>query len=213
MVNALRYGAPFHNEYASLGARFVVPTTGFLGLLASPARGLAWTFPAIWLVPLGLRHLWRLEDRRSGAGALGGFSFVLLLVTGSWHSWFGDVCWGPRFMVSALPLLAVAADLRVAVHEPRLCEELGRPARDRHRVVPRGGADGLARANCVLRSALRIERVGVAGQGVTSQWVERPGRRASAQWHYGKRASTASRTSSYANSSSSASPSSSVVRW
>ena len=65
MVNALRYGAPFHNEYASLGARFVVPTTGFLGLLASPARGLAWTFPAIWLVPLGLRHLWRLEDRRS----------------------------------------------------------------------------------------------------------------------------------------------------
>jgi len=26
MVNALRYGAPFHNEYASLGARFVVPT-------------------------------------------------------------------------------------------------------------------------------------------------------------------------------------------
>ena len=75
-----------------------------------------------------------------------------------------------------------STDLRVAVHEPRLCEGLGRPARERHRVVPRGGADGLARANCVLRSALRIERVGVAGQGVTSQWVERPGRPASAQW-------------------------------
>lgn len=65
-----------------------------------------------------------------------------------------------------------STDLRVAVHEPRLCEGLGRPARDRHRVVPRGGADGLARANSVLRSALRIERVGIAGQGVTSQRVE-----------------------------------------
>jgi hypothetical protein len=119
MVNTLRYGAPFHNEYASLGARFVVPTTGVLGLLASPARGLAWTFPAIWLVPLGLRHLWRLEDRRSGAVALGGFSFLLLLVTGSWHSWFGGACWGPRFMVSALPLLAVAAAIGAAALDER----------------------------------------------------------------------------------------------
>jgi hypothetical protein len=189
-VSSCRHGSPGATRESGEGVGLDV---------SGDLAGAAWAAP---LVAAGRQ-----------AVALGGFSFVLLLVTGSWHSWFGDVCWGPRFMVSALPLLAVATDLRVAVHEPRLCEELGRPAGDRHRVVPCCGADGLALSNCVLRSALRIERVGVAGQGVTSQWVERPGWPASAQWHYGKRASTASRTSSYANSSSSASPSSSVVRW
>lgn len=109
LVNDIRYGSPFHNEYQTLGAKFVAPATGIFGLLASPARGLAWAFPAIWLAPLGVRSLWRSVDTRPLAIGWTGYSVALLIVTGSWHSWFGGSCWGPRFMIPALPLLAALA--------------------------------------------------------------------------------------------------------
>ncbi len=108
-VNYARFGAVFHNEYARLGVHFVVPTEGLLGLLVSPARGMLWAFPAIVLVPLGFRALWRRPTERATALALCGFSVALLLIAASWSTWWGGVAWGPRLVVPIIPLLAVMA--------------------------------------------------------------------------------------------------------
>lgn len=107
-----RFGSPFDTgAYAS--QRWTTPLMlGLSGALISPARGLLWSFPAVALVPLGLRHLARSPYRWIGLALLA-LPIAQLLNVSAWWVWFGGWDWGLRLFVPALPLLAVLAAVGV----------------------------------------------------------------------------------------------------
>jgi hypothetical protein len=105
LVNVGRFGSPLN---FGTGSGWATPLpVGLAGSLISPARGMLWAFPAIILVPLGVRTLW--PHHRLTALVLIGLSAALLLNTSLWTWWWGGWNWGLRLFVPALPLLAVLA--------------------------------------------------------------------------------------------------------
>ena len=70
-----------------------------------PARGLIWYSPILLLAIPGAAWFWRY------ARTVLIFSLALfllyLLVYGKWYMWHGGYSWGPRFIVPALPFLAL----------------------------------------------------------------------------------------------------------
>ncbi|MCC7494622.1 MAG: hypothetical protein IT204_19850 [Fimbriimonadaceae bacterium] len=80
---------------------------GLAGQLLSPGRGLLWYAPPVLLVAWGYRRL-RARDPRLAAVLLG-----LVAWQGLFYSlrstWWGNWCWGPRYFVPVLPLLALLA--------------------------------------------------------------------------------------------------------
>jgi hypothetical protein len=105
LVNQGRFGSPFNFGNAS-GWTTPLPT-GLAGSLISPGRGMLWAFPAIILVPLGIRALW--SHHRLTALVLAGLSIALLLNTSLWTWWWGGWNWGLRLFFPAVPLLVVLA--------------------------------------------------------------------------------------------------------
>jgi hypothetical protein len=103
-----RFGSPFDTgAYAT--QRWTTPLMlGLSGALISPARGILWSFPAVVLVPLGLRHLSRSRYRWVGLALLA-LPIAQILNVSAWWIWFGGWDWGLRLFVPALPLLAVLA--------------------------------------------------------------------------------------------------------
>lgn len=87
---------------------FATPTLiGLQGLLLSPGKGLLFYAPVLLLaIPGGARMA-----RRDLACALlfAGVALGALLLHAHWWAWHGDNAWGPRYLVPALPLLALAA--------------------------------------------------------------------------------------------------------
>ena len=107
-LNAARFGSPFATGYEAELDSWTTPwRTGLAGLLVSPGRGLLPYFPAALLALAAPRALAR------GARwpvVLGGACLAaLLLLYGRWHGWDGGWCWGPRFLVPVMPLLALGA--------------------------------------------------------------------------------------------------------
>jgi hypothetical protein len=76
---------------------------GMAGLLVSPGRGLLWYFPGTLLCLWGIVALWR--RNRPVAVLSGSLMLVYLLTYAKWYMWEGGWCWGPRFLVPALPLM------------------------------------------------------------------------------------------------------------
>jgi hypothetical protein len=110
--NAARFGSPFETGYGDKAAAFTNPFwEGFAGLLVSPGRGMLWYFP--WVVPAvwGLHRLAR--QSRAAAVFAGGAFLALLLLYSRWFMWEGGWCFGPRFLVPVMPLLAVPAALAI----------------------------------------------------------------------------------------------------
>ncbi|WP_434004914.1 hypothetical protein [Candidatus Dormibacter sp.] len=102
--NMLRFGAPWRLGYGAQG--FGHPwLTGAWGLLFSPGAGLLWYVPLLVLAVAG----WALACRRMPV--LVGTSAALLVARialyAAWGDWPGLVSWGPRFLVPAMPALAV----------------------------------------------------------------------------------------------------------
>jgi dolichyl-phosphate-mannose-protein mannosyltransferase len=118
VVNDLRYGNPLNFGYGSESWTTPLPI-GLAGALVSPARGLLWSFPAILLVPLGVRALWR-TPHRIFALALVGLAGVELVNTAAWWAWWGGWDWGLRLFVPALTVLAVLAGCGVSALAGRL---------------------------------------------------------------------------------------------
>ncbi|MFT5431608.1 MAG: hypothetical protein ACI9OJ_002305 [Myxococcota bacterium] len=121
--NAVRFGSAFETGYgAEVGAFDTNPITGLGGLLFSAGRGLVWYVP--WSIAglLGLRALFKVD--RSMAVFCGGSMATLMALYSGWHMWEGGWCFGPRFLVPALPLLAVPAALFVYERRERPATQL-----------------------------------------------------------------------------------------
>jgi hypothetical protein len=102
--DTLRYGAPWRTGY--FFATFNHPlVAGLYGLLLSPAAGL---FIYVPLLPIALVGLF-LAIRR--LPLLAATALVLLalriLVYAVWFAWSAYWAWGPRYLVPAMPVLAV----------------------------------------------------------------------------------------------------------
>ena len=100
----VRYGAPWRPGYAF--ATFNHPLlAGLYGLLLSPAAGV---FIYVPLLPLGLLGMW-IAVRHTPV--LGATAFGLLLIRlpfyAIWEAWQAYYVWGPRYLVPAMPVLAI----------------------------------------------------------------------------------------------------------
>jgi hypothetical protein len=115
VYNAARFGNPLETGYGAEVHRWENPfLDGFLGLLVSPGRGFL-LFAPLWILAVAAaRELWRRCPVES-LFALGVFA-SLLVTYAKWHMWEGGWCWGPRYLLPAVPLLGlpVAATLERA---------------------------------------------------------------------------------------------------
>lgn len=79
---------------------------GMAGLLISPSRGLLlftpWTVFALW----GAVRLWR-EERFPWFPYMAAGSAALFVLYGSYDSWAGGYCYGPRLLADLLPFLTL----------------------------------------------------------------------------------------------------------
>ncbi|HEV2476329.1 MAG TPA: hypothetical protein VGX22_07285, partial [Candidatus Dormibacteraeota bacterium] len=102
--DTLRFGAPWSTGYSF--ATFNHPLlAGLYGLLLSPAAGL---FIYVPLLPLALVGLYllalRLPVLAVAASVLLGIRIVLYAM---WFAWAAYWAWGPRYLVAAMPAVAV----------------------------------------------------------------------------------------------------------
>ncbi len=104
--NPMDFGYP---EVAEGGKRlngFQTPfSTGIYGFLLSPGKSIFLYAPPVLLAIGGIRATWK-RDR--GLALLGGLSCLVYLIFYSHYTqWEGGYCYGPRYMVPALMLLAL----------------------------------------------------------------------------------------------------------
>lgn len=106
--NYVRFGHPLDTGLMrDPGIGFDAPLlTGLHGLLLSPGRSLFLFDPVLLASIPALVWLWR-RDRNS-AFLLGGSALLLLIVIAKMRVWDGGESYGPRYLVPAIPLLAVA---------------------------------------------------------------------------------------------------------
>jgi hypothetical protein len=77
------------------------------GITFSPYRGLFFLSPALLLVVPGLMAWWSTRQRRAGWVALMGVIIVLVLFNASSAMWWGGYAVGPRYMLPAVPFMAL----------------------------------------------------------------------------------------------------------
>lgn len=105
LFNWLRFGSVLEVGYQlAQGEGFGGnPVLGIYGVLLSPVRGLLFYSPIAFLGLLALPLLAR-RDRPLALG-VGASVAAFLMGTGSWYAWWGGAAWGPRFLVTVLPLV------------------------------------------------------------------------------------------------------------
>jgi hypothetical protein len=101
--NFIRYGNLGETGYTQ-EILFRKPWVGGFGLLFSPGSGLFIYAPLMVLLFFGLRPAWR-RLPRPYFWLITTICVCYWLFYGSWFSWGGIWTWGPRFLLSILPLL------------------------------------------------------------------------------------------------------------
>ncbi|HVP58593.1 MAG TPA: hypothetical protein VMU02_10885 [bacterium] len=119
VLDLVRFGDLFQTGYhTAFDKGFSVPL--FKGLwwnLASPYRSIFIYAPAVILFAFGFREL--LRKRRAEAWLLVAIIVYVFMVYSGWWAWHGGWCWGPRFLLPAIPLLLLPG-LVAARTRPRL---------------------------------------------------------------------------------------------
>lgn len=105
-VNWWRYGAPFDTGYAN--ATYTHPFfRGLYDLTLGVPHGLVWYAPpaiaGIWAIVRGRRE--RRAERLLGAALL----VSTLVLFARYTDWYGGQTWGPRYLLSVLPIVVVVA--------------------------------------------------------------------------------------------------------
>jgi hypothetical protein len=103
--NWARYGSLWDSGYVESERFDGVWWAGVFGLLVGPGRGLLWYSPALALAAFGVPWFWR--RARVGLYVCAAIVLVYVLLYGKWYMWHGGYSWGPRFLVPALPFLAL----------------------------------------------------------------------------------------------------------
>jgi hypothetical protein len=143
--NAIRFGSPW-NVGEAASAQFGFPIwQGVPNLLFSPAKGLIWYLPLVWLLPLALNSL----RKRDGelAALLGVLFVVTLLFYANVVYWHGDPDWGPRYLFVVVPIFLL-------------------PLGDLLRRVPRMSLLGRGSLAAVILLSLAVQLVAVS----VDQW-------------------------------------------
>lgn len=109
-VDHFVFERPFEASYAGK-ARLDPPvltesyTLALLGIVLSDGKGVLMLSPILWLAVLALPG-WLRHDRAATILLFGPF-VVLTLWFAAFSGWYGGACWGTRYLLPAVPLLAV----------------------------------------------------------------------------------------------------------
>jgi hypothetical protein len=108
VYNAARFGSLLstgHDQNPVQIIRLVHLGQGSFGQSLSTIRGLVWFAPFSLLIPFGIARGWRTQRRwliLTLAQAV-----LIFLFTSSHFTWWGGHAWGPRYLLTAMPLLAL----------------------------------------------------------------------------------------------------------
>lgn len=103
--NWLRFGNMVQSGYEGEG--WTTPfLTGLYGLTFSPNKGVIFYSPLLLLAFVGLINLWQKGFKAEISLFLALFTTQLLIYS-PWWAWEGGWVWGPRFLLSTLPLLSI----------------------------------------------------------------------------------------------------------
>jgi hypothetical protein len=105
----VRFGNPLQTGYG------LVANTGFgnpvllgvAGLVLSPGKSLFVFSPVLLLAVLGFRRF--TMAHRPLAGVVAGSFAVSVLLYAAWDDWAGGWSWGPRFLITVMPILLLPA--------------------------------------------------------------------------------------------------------
>jgi hypothetical protein len=105
-LNQFRYGSLLVSGLASGGPDVLGnPLVGLAGLFLSPGKSIFLYSPLTALGMLGIYRLYGHERRLGQAIVVTGVAYTLLIASLSFYG--GDWCWGPRYFVVILPLVAL----------------------------------------------------------------------------------------------------------
>jgi hypothetical protein len=105
-VNDLRFGHPLATgKGTNHPSAFGNPLLGLPALLVSPGKSILLYSPPIVLALIGVRELLRREHGLALAISLASLAHLAVISSVSFFG--GDWCWGPRYFVPILPLLAL----------------------------------------------------------------------------------------------------------
>ena len=82
--------------------------TGLRGLLFSSGKGVLWHVPLTWLAIASV-FFWRRGKRLPDYLLALGTVLALLLLYSAWSDWAGGRSWGPRFLATVMPAVALMA--------------------------------------------------------------------------------------------------------
>ena len=105
LYNFLRFQTPFRSGYADTAGFWTPLAQGLYGLLLSPEKSLFLYAPILLLAPVSVPAFLK---RHTKEGLLLLTLFIApTLMFAKWMDWEGGLAWGPRYMVSLVPLLVL----------------------------------------------------------------------------------------------------------